>query len=83
MASLKAAFISFCLRNSLNPIYCLPFFFFLLRSVSAILKMPYKELTDRPALLSSDPPVNPRFAKPVDPSLFPPQPKRQVGSSCG
>ncbi|TRZ21313.1 hypothetical protein HGM15179_005839 [Zosterops borbonicus] len=36
-----------------------------------------QELTDRPALLSSDPPVNPRFAKPVDPSLFPPQPKRQ------
>ncbi|XP_039924063.1 F-actin-monooxygenase MICAL2 isoform X3 [Hirundo rustica] len=36
-----------------------------------------QELTDRPALLSSDPPVNPRFAKPTDPSLFPPQPKRQ------
>ncbi|KAM4898915.1 F-actin-monooxygenase MICAL2 [Sylvia borin] len=36
-----------------------------------------QELTDRPALLSSDPPVNPRFAKPMDPSLFPPQPKRQ------
>uniref|UniRef100_A0A674HQ09 F-actin monooxygenase n=1 Tax=Taeniopygia guttata TaxID=59729 RepID=A0A674HQ09_TAEGU len=37
-----------------------------------------QELTDRPALLSSDPPVNPRFAKPMDPSLLPPQPKRQV-----
>uniref|UniRef100_A0A8C3P093 F-actin monooxygenase n=1 Tax=Cyanoderma ruficeps TaxID=181631 RepID=A0A8C3P093_9PASS len=36
-----------------------------------------QELTDRPALLSSDPPVNPRFAKPMDPSLFSPQPKRQ------
>ncbi|XP_066043300.1 F-actin-monooxygenase MICAL2 isoform X2 [Chamaea fasciata] len=36
-----------------------------------------QELTDRPALLSSDAPVNPRFAKPMDPSLFPPQPKRQ------
>ncbi|XP_057881948.1 F-actin-monooxygenase MICAL2 isoform X1 [Melospiza georgiana] len=36
-----------------------------------------QELTDRPALLSSDPPVNPRFAKPMDPSLLPPQPKRQ------
>ncbi|XP_054246726.1 F-actin-monooxygenase MICAL2 [Indicator indicator] len=33
---------------------------------------------DRPALLSSDPPVNARFAKPTDPSLLPPQPKRQV-----
>ncbi|XP_068004064.1 F-actin-monooxygenase MICAL2 isoform X2 [Melanerpes formicivorus] len=32
---------------------------------------------DRPALLSSDPPVNPRFAKPMDPGLLPPQPKRQ------
>ncbi|XP_071664994.1 F-actin-monooxygenase MICAL2 isoform X9 [Patagioenas fasciata] len=37
-----------------------------------------QELIDRPALLSSDPPVNPRFAKPKDPSLLPPQPKRQV-----
>uniref|UniRef100_A0A803W3U4 F-actin monooxygenase n=1 Tax=Ficedula albicollis TaxID=59894 RepID=A0A803W3U4_FICAL len=36
-----------------------------------------QELTDRPALLSSEPAVNPRFAKPVDPSLLPPQPKRQ------
>lgn len=27
IVSLKAAFISFCLKNSLNPIYCLPFFF--------------------------------------------------------
>ncbi|KAM6322110.1 F-actin-monooxygenase MICAL2 isoform 2-T2 [Podargus strigoides] len=36
-----------------------------------------QELIDRPALLSSDPPVNPRFVKPKDPSL-PPQPKRQV-----
>ncbi|XP_069659993.1 F-actin-monooxygenase MICAL2 isoform X7 [Haliaeetus albicilla] len=36
-----------------------------------------QELIDRPALLSSDPPVNPRFAKPKDPSLLPPQPKRQ------
>uniref|UniRef100_A0A8U7P381 F-actin monooxygenase n=1 Tax=Corvus moneduloides TaxID=1196302 RepID=A0A8U7P381_CORMO len=36
-----------------------------------------QELTDRPALLSSEPPVNPRFAKPLDPSLLPPQPKRQ------
>ncbi|XP_064282242.1 F-actin-monooxygenase MICAL2 isoform X4 [Passer domesticus] len=36
-----------------------------------------QELTDRPALLSSDPPANPRFAKPMDPSLLPPQPKRQ------
>lgn len=80
IVSLKAAFISFCLKNSLNPIYCLPFFFFL-HSVFAILKMLYKELTDRPALLSSEPPVNPRFAKPMDPSLLPPQPKRQVGSS--
>ncbi|XP_010126774.1 PREDICTED: protein-methionine sulfoxide oxidase MICAL2-like, partial [Chlamydotis macqueenii] len=35
-----------------------------------------QELIDRPALLSSDPPVNPRFAKPKDPSL-PSQPKRQ------
>lgn len=26
-ASLKEAFLSFCLRNSLNPIYCLRFFF--------------------------------------------------------
>lgn len=81
-ASLKESFLSFCLRNSVNPIYCL-LFFFLLCSVFAILKMLYKELTDRPALLSSDPPVNPRFAKPMDPSLLPPQPKRQVGSSCG
>ncbi|KAM6134305.1 F-actin-monooxygenase MICAL2 [Phoenicopterus ruber ruber] len=37
-----------------------------------------QELIDRPALLSSDPPVNPRFAKPKDPSLLPPQPKRKV-----
>uniref|UniRef100_A0A8C0FVE1 F-actin monooxygenase n=1 Tax=Bubo bubo TaxID=30461 RepID=A0A8C0FVE1_BUBBB len=37
-----------------------------------------QELIDRPGLLSSDPPVNPRFAKPKDPSLLPPQPKRQV-----
>ncbi|XP_074442179.1 F-actin-monooxygenase MICAL2 isoform X11 [Larus michahellis] len=36
-----------------------------------------QEIIDRPALLSSDPPVNPRFAKPKDPSLLPPQPKRQ------
>ncbi|CAM9514703.1 unnamed protein product [Bubo scandiacus] len=36
-----------------------------------------QELIDRPGLLSSDPPVNPRFAKPKDPSLLPPQPKRQ------
>ncbi|XP_053924092.1 F-actin-monooxygenase MICAL2 [Cuculus canorus] len=36
-----------------------------------------QELIDRPALLSSDPPVNPRFAKPKDPSLLPLQPKRQ------
>ncbi|XP_055669834.1 F-actin-monooxygenase MICAL2 isoform X3 [Falco peregrinus] len=36
-----------------------------------------QELIDRPALPSSDPPVNPRFAKPKDPSLLPPQPKRQ------
>ncbi|KAM9015041.1 F-actin-monooxygenase MICAL2 isoform 5-T7 [Ara ararauna] len=36
-----------------------------------------QELIDRPALLSSDPPVNLRFAKPKDPSLLPPQPKRQ------
>ncbi|XP_009890952.1 PREDICTED: protein-methionine sulfoxide oxidase MICAL2 isoform X1 [Charadrius vociferus] len=36
-----------------------------------------QELIDRPALLSSDPPVNPRFAKPKDSSLLPPQPKRQ------
>uniref|UniRef100_A0A8C3U1I7 F-actin monooxygenase n=1 Tax=Catharus ustulatus TaxID=91951 RepID=A0A8C3U1I7_CATUS len=36
-----------------------------------------QELTDRAALLSSEPPVNPRFAKPMDPSLLPPQPKRQ------
>uniref|UniRef100_A0A8D0L0K7 F-actin monooxygenase n=1 Tax=Strix occidentalis caurina TaxID=311401 RepID=A0A8D0L0K7_STROC len=39
-----------------------------------------QELIDRPGLLSSDPPVNPRFAKPKDPSLLPPQPKRQVGT---
>lgn len=45
--------------------------------------MLYKELIDRPALLSSDPPVNPRFAKPKDPSLLPPQPKRQVGTHMG
>ncbi|XP_015486177.1 F-actin-monooxygenase MICAL2 isoform X2 [Parus major] len=37
-----------------------------------------QELTDRAALLSSDPPVNPGFAKPVDASLLPPQAKRQV-----
>ncbi|XP_064513362.1 F-actin-monooxygenase MICAL2 isoform X2 [Pseudopipra pipra] len=37
-----------------------------------------QEVIDRPALLASDPPANPRFAKPVDPSLLPPQPKRQV-----
>ncbi|XP_074006034.1 F-actin-monooxygenase MICAL2 [Numenius arquata] len=37
-----------------------------------------QELIDKPALLSSDPPVNPRFAKPKDPSRLPPQPKRQV-----
>ncbi|XP_063187476.1 F-actin-monooxygenase MICAL2 isoform X8 [Chroicocephalus ridibundus] len=37
-----------------------------------------QEIIDRPALLSSDPPVNPRFAKPKDPSLLPPQPKRQM-----
>ncbi|KAM6275022.1 F-actin-monooxygenase MICAL2 isoform 4-T4 [Porphyrio hochstetteri] len=37
-----------------------------------------QEPIDRPALLSSDPPVNPRFAKPKDPSLLPPQPKRQM-----
>ncbi|KAM9555944.1 F-actin-monooxygenase MICAL2 isoform 3-T3 [Guaruba guarouba] len=37
-----------------------------------------QELIDRPALLSSDPPVNLRFAKPKDPSLLPPQPKRQA-----
>ncbi|XP_076200080.1 F-actin-monooxygenase MICAL2 isoform X5 [Aptenodytes patagonicus] len=36
-----------------------------------------QELIGRPALLSSEPPVNPRFAKPKDPSLLPPQPKRQ------
>ncbi|XP_050191423.1 F-actin-monooxygenase MICAL2 isoform X2 [Myiozetetes cayanensis] len=36
-----------------------------------------QEVIDRPALLASDPPANPRFAKPVDPSLLPPQPKRQ------
>ncbi|XP_009863839.1 PREDICTED: protein-methionine sulfoxide oxidase MICAL2 isoform X1 [Apaloderma vittatum] len=36
-----------------------------------------QDLIDRPALLSSDPPVNPRFAKPKDPTLLPPQPKRQ------
>uniref|UniRef100_A0A663MBT5 F-actin monooxygenase n=1 Tax=Athene cunicularia TaxID=194338 RepID=A0A663MBT5_ATHCN len=36
-----------------------------------------QEVIDRPGLLSSDPPVNPRFAKPKDPSLLPPQPKRQ------
>ncbi|XP_032862768.2 F-actin-monooxygenase MICAL2 isoform X1 [Tyto alba] len=36
-----------------------------------------QELIDRPALLSSDPPVNPRFAKPKDPNHLPPQPKRQ------
>ncbi|KAM7110201.1 F-actin-monooxygenase MICAL2 isoform 8-T11 [Ciconia maguari] len=39
-----------------------------------------QELIDRPALLSSDSPVNPRFAKPKDPSLLPPQPKRQKRS---
>ncbi|XP_071415091.1 F-actin-monooxygenase MICAL2 isoform X4 [Pithys albifrons albifrons] len=37
-----------------------------------------QELMGRSALLASDPTVNPRFAKPVDPSLLPPQPKRQV-----
>nr|XP_013813375.1 PREDICTED: protein-methionine sulfoxide oxidase MICAL2 isoform X2 [Apteryx mantelli mantelli] len=37
-----------------------------------------RELVDSPALLSSSgPPVNPRFAKPKDPSLLPPQLKRQ------
>ncbi|XP_074774577.1 F-actin-monooxygenase MICAL2 isoform X9 [Athene noctua] len=36
-----------------------------------------QEVIDRPGLLSSDLPVNPRFAKPKDPSLLPPQPKRQ------
>lgn len=80
--SLKPAFISFCLKRPLNPIYCLPFFFSL-HSVFVILKMLYKELIDRPALLSSDPPVNPRFAKPKDASLLPPQPKRQVGTHIG
>lgn len=78
--SLKAAFIYFCLKRSLNRIYCLPFSF---HSVFIILKMLFKELIDRPALLSSDPPVNPRFAKPKDPSLLPPQPKRQVGTHMG
>lgn len=73
---------SFLFLPASEIIYCLPFFP-LLHSVFAILKMLYKELTDRPALLSSDPPVNPRFAKPMDPSLLPPQPKRQVGSSYG
>lgn len=42
--------------------------------------MLYKEQIDRPALVSSDSPVNPRFAKPKDPSLLSPQPKRQVGT---
>ncbi|XP_030307393.1 F-actin-monooxygenase MICAL2 [Calypte anna] len=36
-----------------------------------------QELIDRPSLLSSGPPANPRFAKPKDSSLLPPQPKRQ------
>ncbi|XP_038036533.1 F-actin-monooxygenase MICAL2 isoform X15 [Anas platyrhynchos] len=36
-----------------------------------------QEQIDRPALVSSDSPVNPRFAKPKDPSLLSPQPKRQ------
>eukprot|EP00076_Gallus_gallus_P021034 XP_015141919.1 F-actin-monooxygenase MICAL2 isoform X6 [Gallus gallus] len=36
-----------------------------------------QEQIDRPAQLSSDSPVNPRFAQPKDPSLLPPQPKRQ------
>nr|XP_047926054.1 F-actin-monooxygenase MICAL2 isoform X6 [Anser cygnoides] len=36
-----------------------------------------QEQIDRPALVSSDSPVNPRFAKPKDPNLLPPQPKRQ------
>ncbi|XP_035183368.1 F-actin-monooxygenase MICAL2 isoform X2 [Oxyura jamaicensis] len=36
-----------------------------------------QEQVDRPALVSSDSPVNPRFAKPKDPSLLLPQPKRQ------
>ncbi|XP_069713661.1 F-actin-monooxygenase MICAL2 isoform X1 [Phaenicophaeus curvirostris] len=36
-----------------------------------------QELIDKPALLSSDPPVNPRFAKPKDLSLLALQPKRQ------
>nr|XP_009685526.1 PREDICTED: protein-methionine sulfoxide oxidase MICAL2 isoform X1 [Struthio camelus australis] len=37
-----------------------------------------QELVDSPAPLSSSgPPVNPRFAKPKDPSLLPPQLKRQ------
>ncbi|XP_054828895.1 F-actin-monooxygenase MICAL2 isoform X2 [Eublepharis macularius] len=38
-----------------------------------------QDLVDKPALcLSSDPPVNPRFAKPKDPSCsHPPPPKRQ------
>uniref|UniRef100_A0A8C2SP19 F-actin monooxygenase n=1 Tax=Coturnix japonica TaxID=93934 RepID=A0A8C2SP19_COTJA len=36
-----------------------------------------QEQIDRTAQLSSDSPVNPRFAQPKDPSLLPPQPKRQ------
>ncbi|XP_021256649.1 F-actin-methionine sulfoxide oxidase MICAL2 isoform X4 [Numida meleagris] len=36
-----------------------------------------QEQINRPAQLSSDSPVNPRFAQPKDPSLLPPQPKRQ------
>lgn len=45
--------------------------------------MLYKEQIDRPAQLSSDSPINPRFAEPKDPSLLPPQPKRQVGTHVG
>lgn len=77
--SLKAAFLS--ASKDLWILFTVFFFFF--HSVFIILKMLYKELIDRPALLSSDPPVNPRFAKPKDPSLLPPQPKRQVGAHMG
>ncbi|OXB80545.1 UNVERIFIED_CONTAM: hypothetical protein H355_016335 [Colinus virginianus] len=64
----------FLSSSSWNPIYYLPLFFPL---CLYNLKMLSKEQIDRPAQLSSDSPVNPRFAQPKDPSLLPPQPKRQ------
>lgn len=73
---LKTAFISY--SQYLGILFTI--FLFFSHSVFIIKKKKlYKEQIDRPAQLSSDSPVNPRFAQPKDTSLLS-QPKRQVGT---